>query len=94
MSTLNKRLAKQLLQLVDLVMESRGLAKDQPVGEGVAAPAVPCFLEAPFVVAHIRRGTRAIGRASVALDNARLGPKGAIRHSRCHSVGWGRRASC
>ena len=67
------------LVVADLVLECRGLAKALPVGESVAAPAVPCSLEASFAVVHIRRGTGAIDRTSVALENARLSAKGAIR---------------
>ena len=69
------------LVVADLVLEWRGQAKALPVGESVAAPAVPCSLAlaASFAVVHIRRGTSAIDRTSVALENARLSAKGAIR---------------
>ena len=36
-------------------------------------------LDASFAVVHIRRGTSALDRTTVALENARLGAKGAIR---------------
>ena len=69
------------LVVADLVLECHNPAKAQPVGESVAARAVPnsLALAASFVVVHIRRGTCAIDRTSVALENARLSAKGAIR---------------
>ena len=64
-----------------------GLVLDAGTAHPVAAPAAPVpagSLEASLAAVHIRRGLSAIDRASVALENARLSARGAIR--RAHDV--------
>ena len=76
--------------VVDLVLEAREMARAPPSGEGVAAPAlaVAGSLDTSFAVVHIRRGTSALDRTTVALENARLGAKrGHPQATRCHHVG-------
>ena len=67
------------LVVADLIMTDQGELAALPVG--VAAPAVAGSLAASFAMVHIRRGTVALDRTSVALENARLSAKGAIRQA-------------
>ena len=78
------------LVVADLVLEAREMARALPVGEGVAAPAVAAAgsFDASFAVVHIRRGTSALDRTTVALENARLGAKEAIRKPH-NVITWG-----
>ena len=56
------------LVVADLLMTGSGVAL--PVGTDMGALAVPGTLASSLAVVHIRRGTMAMDRTTVALENA------------------------